>query len=77
MNARYSKAFGMNVAELRDFAERQPFRPFTVRLSNGAQYTFSEPRNLGAPKDWHMIIFFGESDWTLIDTENITEVIAR
>ena len=67
----------MNVAELKNFAERQPFRPFTVRLSNGVQYTFSEPRNLGAPKDWHVIIFFGESDWTLIDTESITEVITR
>ena len=67
----------MKVAELKNFTERQPFRPFTVRLSNGAQYTFSEPRNLGAPKDWHVIIFFGESDWTLIDTENITEVITR
>jgi hypothetical protein len=67
----------MKVSELKNFTERQPFRPFTVRLSNGAQYTFNEQRNLGAPKDCHVIIYFGESDWSLIDTESITEVITR
>ena len=67
----------MKVAEIKSVAERQPFRPFVVRLSNGAQYTFTEPRNLGAPKDYHVLFFFGDSEWVLIDTENIVEVIAR
>ncbi len=28
----------MKVADIKDVAERQPFRPFSVRLNNGAQY---------------------------------------
>jgi hypothetical protein len=67
----------MKVEEIKSFAERQPFRPFAVRLSNGAQYTFTEPRNLGSPKDHHVIFFFGDSEWVLIDTGNIVEIIAK
>jgi hypothetical protein len=67
----------MKVAELKKLTNRQPFRPFTVRLSNGARYTFSEPRNLGAPKDYHVSFFFDDSEWVLIDTEDIVEVISR
>jgi hypothetical protein len=67
----------MRVEEIKSFVERQPFRPFAVRLTNGVQYTFSEPRNVGAPRDYHVLIFFGDSEWALIDTENIAEVIAR
>ena len=67
----------MKVAEIKNLVERQPFRPFTVRLSNGAQYTFNEPREFGAPKDLHIVIYFGESEAVRIDTENIVEIIER
>jgi hypothetical protein len=67
----------MKVEEIRNLAERKPFRPFTVRLSNGAQYTFDEAREFGAPKDFHIIIYFGESEAVRIDTENIVEIIER
>ncbi|MBI5386529.1 MAG: hypothetical protein HZA90_17810 [Verrucomicrobia bacterium] len=65
----------MKVEDIKDVAERQPFRPFTIRLSNGARYTFSKPRQFGAPTDYHMIFFFGESNAVRIDTENIVEII--
>ncbi|MBI4663127.1 MAG: hypothetical protein HY735_30335 [Verrucomicrobia bacterium] len=67
----------MKVEDIRRLAERQPFRPFAVSLNNGTQYTFTKPRSLGAPEDYHMIFFFGESEWTMIDTESIVEVIPR
>jgi hypothetical protein len=67
----------MKGAEIKKLVERQPFRPFVVRVNNGEQYTFSEPRNFGAPGDCHVIFFFGESEWALIDTDSITEVIER
>ena len=66
----------VKVEEIKTLVERQPFRPFAVRLNNGVQYTFSEPRNIGAPEDYHIIFFFGESQWVLIDTESIAEIIA-
>lgn len=65
----------MKVADIQDLAERQPFRPFSIRLSNGAQYTFRTPREFGAPKDCHIVFFFGESEAVRIDTENIVEVM--
>ena len=77
MRNRRCKIATMRVEEIKSFVERQPFRPFGVRLNNGVQYTFKEPRNIGAPEDYHVIIFFGESEWVLIDTESIAEIIAR
>jgi hypothetical protein len=67
----------MKAAEIKDLAERQPFRPFTLRVNNGAQYTFSKPRSFGAPADYHVIFFFGESESVLIDIESITEIIEK
>jgi hypothetical protein len=67
----------MKVDQIKQFVERQPFRPFAVRLTNGVQYTVNEPRNFGAPRDYRVLFFFGDSDWVLIDTDNIAELIAR
>ena len=63
--------------EIKSLAERQPFRPFALRLNDGVQYAFNEPRNIGAPEDYHVIIFFGKSECVLIDTESVAEIIAR
>ena len=67
----------MKVEEVKSLVERQPFRRFAVRLSNGAQYTFNEPRELGATRDCHILIFFGESEAVRIDSENIIEIFER
>jgi hypothetical protein len=67
----------MKVPDIKDLAERQPFRPFSIRLSNGAQYTFRSPREFGAPRDYRIVFFFGESDAVRIDTENIVEIMER
>ena len=66
----------MDAARVKEFVERQPFRPFAVRLSNGRQYIFNEPRDLGAPRDGREVFYFGDSGgWVLIDAENITEIV--
>jgi hypothetical protein len=66
----------MKLTELTQVLEREPFRPFTLRLSNGATYAFLEPRNLGAPKEiTDTLFYFGSNYWVLIDVENITEII--
>jgi hypothetical protein len=64
----------MNAQKIQNFVERKPFRPFGIRLNNGAQYTFKEPRNIGAPKNYRLIIFFGDSEAVRIDTDSITEI---
>ena len=67
----------MQVNGIRDIVERQPFRPFGVRLSNGAEYVFTELRQFGAPLDLQMIFYFGESGAVRIETENIVEVFEK
>jgi len=64
----------MKTAELKRIAPRRPFRPFAVRLLNGARYISNDERNFGAPKDFHAIVLFEEKDIVVIDTENIVEV---
>lgn len=65
----------MKIKEIKSLAERQPFRPFAVRLNNGARYTFRDPRQIGAPRNYHVIFFFGDSEWVLIDRDSIVEVM--
>jgi hypothetical protein len=67
----------MQAKELKKIAERQPFQPFGVRLSNGAHYFFDQPRRFGAPGDFREIFFFGDKDWVIIDSENIVEVFRK
>ena len=67
----------MKVSEIRDLVERRPFRPFAVRLNNGAQYTFKEARDVGAPKDYRLLIYFGKSEAVRIDTNSIVEIFER
>jgi hypothetical protein len=67
----------VKVEAIKGLVERQPFRSFAVRLSNGAQYAFKEARDVGAPKDCHFIIYFGEHEVVRIDTENIVELFER
>ena len=68
----------MKLQEIRSVAEREPFGPFSVRLSNGAQYHFRERRDFGVTRDFQTIVFFGESGenkLVLIDSENIVEMM--
>jgi hypothetical protein len=70
------KLIHMQLDEIKKFVDRYPFRPFSVRLSNGASYTFRELRDFGGPKDCHVLVYFGEKDWVLIDPDNVVEVIS-
>lgn len=67
----------MKVRKIKELVERRPFRPFVVRVNNGAQYTFTQPRNVGAPGDYHLIIYFGPTESVRIDTDSITEIIEQ
>ena len=64
----------MKAKDIKSMARRNPFRPFAVRLNNGAQYTFTHPESIGAPADYHMIFFLGKSEAVRIDTDSIIEI---
>lgn len=66
----------MQTADLKELLERDPFRPFSLRLNNGAQYSFKTPRDLGATKDYHMIFFFADTGGAArIDSDSVVEII--
>jgi len=68
----------MKVQEIQRVVERQPFRPFTVRLNNGAKYNFKTPRDLGAAKDCHLLFYFADSGENVrIDSDSIVEIFER
>jgi hypothetical protein len=67
----------MHVQDLKEVAEREPFRPFAVRLVNGAHYTFTKPREIGAIGDYRMIFYFGANKAVRIDAESIVEIIEQ
>ena len=68
----------MKVKEILNLVEREPFRPFAIRLNNGAKYSFKTPRDLGAAKDGHLFFYFADSgDVVFIDADSIVEVFAR
>lgn len=65
----------MQVADLKEMIERVPFRPFSIRLNNGAQYTFTTPREIGATLEYSMIFHFGPRNATRIDADSIVELM--
>lgn len=67
----------MRTQDIQTFVEREPFRPFSVQLSNGAKYDFTSRRQVGAPEDCHVLVFFGEKELVLIDPENVAEIMDR
>ncbi len=67
----------MKAREIKELVERRPFRPFAIRLNNGARYTFREPGDVGAPRNYRLIIHFGPTDSVRIDTDSITEIIEQ
>ncbi len=68
----------MKVKEIQHLVDRSPFRPFAVRLNNGAKYNFKTARDLGAAKDGHLLFYFADSgDVVFIDADSIVEVFAR
>ena len=66
--------FMMKVKEIQNFVERRPFRPFGIRLNNGEEYVFNEPRDLGAPRNYRLLVYFGKTEAVRIDPDSITEI---
>jgi hypothetical protein len=65
----------MKVKDIKRLVERQPFRPFGVRLNNGARYIFRESRDVGAPRNYRMLMYLGDTEVVRIDTDSIVEIL--
>jgi hypothetical protein len=67
----------MQASDFKDSIQRSPFRPFSIRLTNGAEYSFEHRDDLGATKDCHMLFHFGENQAVRIDASSIVEVVEK
>ena len=65
----------MKTEDIKEIAERTPFRPFSVRLNNGMTYRFESPRDIGAPASYRMIFCFANDQAVRIDADAITEIV--
>lgn len=65
----------MTTLDLKKYVHRKPFRPFSVRLSNGEAYRFEDSDQLGGPKSCRVLIFFADDDYAVIHADAITEII--
>jgi hypothetical protein len=65
----------MQATDLKAVFEKTPFRPFAIRLNNGAQYSFDSEKEFGATKQYNMIFHFGERSAARIDADSIVEII--
>lgn len=74
-DAKHGFVADMQVQDIKEIVERAPFRPFTVRLNNGAEYHVRQPRDVGAPQNYRLLIYFGEGQTVRIDTDSIAKVI--
>ena len=70
----------MEINQIKARMKRDPFRPFGIRLVNGAVYEFRERRDFGAPRDFHTLFYFGPGSinggagYFEIDPDKISEI---
>ena len=58
-----------------ELGHSRPFRPFAIRLNNGAEHQFREDREFGSTHNGALIVHFYEGSLTSIPAEAIAEVI--
>ena len=68
----------MKTTRIKSTVTRSPFKPFTVRLSNGATYNFKKPEELGTTRNYNTLFFFdADGGFTILDSENIVEITSK
>ncbi|HMO64775.1 MAG TPA: hypothetical protein PKE47_06070 [Verrucomicrobiota bacterium] len=67
----------LKATELKRCLRRPPFRPFTIRVSSGAQYRVDEPGRVGGnEKVRHWFAEDDPGEWAGIDVGSITEIVS-
>jgi len=69
----------MTADQLREFARRQPFAPFTIHMNDGSRLKVSGPDVLFVPTPWkfNAILSLGQDRFTIIYLRNIAHISAR
>jgi hypothetical protein len=69
----------MTAEELRDFARRQPFEPFTIHMNDGSRLKVSAPDNFFMPRAWkfNAIVALERGRFSVIYLRNVAHVSTR
>ena len=57
----------MQTLDIKDLVQRSLSRPFSIRLTNGAEYSLENRDDPGATKDRHLRFHFGENQAVRIE----------
>lgn len=66
----------MTAEQIREFVKRKPFEPFTIHLSDGAQFKVTHPEALVVPPGWSTtaIVTFPKDRFTFVSLNNVTHI---
>ena len=69
----------MTTDELRDFAKRQPFEPFTIHMNDGSRLRVTQPDNVFIPPAWkfNAIVALEQGRFSVIYLRNVAHVSSR
>jgi hypothetical protein len=66
---------GITRQRLVHYVTRQPFRPFGVRLVNGAVYWFDSERRMGSNEQVTYLLYLAKPDFIEIMPDDVCEII--
>jgi hypothetical protein len=69
----------MTTDQLRDFAKRDPFAPFTIHMNDGSRMKITEPDALFVPAQWRFnaIVSLGQDRFTILYLRNVAHISSR
>ena len=69
----------MTAEELRDFARRQPFEPFTIHMNDGSKLKVSSPDDFFMPRLWkfNAIVALEGGRFSIVYLRNVAHVASR
>jgi len=69
----------MTADQLREFASRHPFEPFTIHMNDGSRLRITQPDGLIVPRPWkwNAIVVLGQDRFTILYLRNIAHISSR
>ena len=66
----------MTAEELREFARRQPFAPFTIHMNDGSRLRVTQPDSVFMPRAWRFnaIVALDRGRFSIIYLRNVAHI---
>jgi hypothetical protein len=69
----------MTVEDLKQFAKRQPFEPFTIHMNDGSRLRVAQPDDIFLHRNWPLnaLVILDKGRWSMIYVRNVAHVSSR